>query len=54
MTSFEAGEDWFWDFRDEQAYDGPVLAEPQSHPYDQPTPGPTGSVPDDWTEHLHE
>ena len=53
MTSFEPGEDWFWDFRDEQAYEGPNLAEPQCHPDDQPTPGPTGAVPDDWTRHLH-
>jgi hypothetical protein len=30
-----------------------VLAEPPSHPYDQPTPGPAGAVPDDWTAHLH-
>jgi Zn-finger in ubiquitin-hydrolases and other protein len=53
ITSFEPGEDWFWDFRDDQAYDGPVLAGPQSHPSDQPTPGPAGAVPDDWMDHLH-
>ena len=53
MQSFEPGEDWFWDFRDSRAYDGPELAGPQSHPSDQPTPGPAGGVPDDWTEHLH-
>jgi hypothetical protein len=54
MTSFEPGEDWFWDFRDDQAYEGPLLADPQSHPSDQPTPGPAGGVPDDWTTHLHQ
>jgi hypothetical protein len=53
MTSFEPGEDWFWDFRDEQAYEGPVLAGPSSHPPDQATPGPAGAVPDDWASHLH-
>ena len=53
MTSFEPGEGWFWDFRDEQAYEGPVLAGPSSHPPDQPTPGPAGAVPDDWPSHLH-
>jgi hypothetical protein len=53
MTSFEPGEDWFWDFRDEQTYEGPALAGPQSHPSDQPTPGPTGGVPEDWLDHLH-
>ena len=53
MASFEPGEDWFWDFRDDQAYDGPPLADPQSHPSDQPTPGPAGAVPDDWMDHIH-
>ena len=53
MASFEPGEDWFWDFRDDQAYDGPPLADPQSHPPDQPTPGPAGAVPDDWMDHIH-
>ena len=53
MTSFEPAEDWFWDFRNDQAYEGPVLAGPQSHPADQPTHGPAGGVPDDWMEHLH-
>jgi hypothetical protein len=54
LTSFEPGEDWYWDFRDEQAYEGPVLAGPQSHPSEQPTPGPEGAVPADWTKHLHQ
>ena len=53
IRSFEPGEDWFWDYRDEQGYEGPVLADPTSHPSDQPTPGPAGAVPDDWTSHLH-
>lgn len=52
MQSYEPGEDWFWDFRDDQAYDGPQLAAPTSHPDDQPVPGPAGAVPDDWQEEL--
>ena len=53
ITSFEPGEDWFWNFQDEQFYDGPELAPPDSHPLDQPTPGPHGKVPADWRRHLH-
>jgi hypothetical protein len=53
ITSFEPGEDWYWDYRDGQTYEGPVLADPQSHPSGQPTPGPAGAVPDDWMDHLH-
>ena len=52
MRSFEPAEDWFWDFRDEVAGDGPRLADPQEHPADQPTPGPAGRVPDDWDDQL--
>jgi hypothetical protein len=53
MQSFEPGEDWIWDFRSEQFYDGPELAAPTSHPADQSTPGPAGRVPADWQSHLH-
>jgi ubiquitin-hydrolase Zn-finger-containing protein len=53
ITSFEPGEDWFWNFKDEQFYDGPELAPPLSHPLDQPAPGPRGKVPADWRRHLH-
>ena len=53
IRSFEPGEDWFWDFRTEEGFDGPRLADPQSHPADQPTPGPAGRVPSDWQQHLH-
>ena len=53
IRSFEPGEDWFWDFRTEDYYDGPDLAEPAHHPLDQPTPGPSGRVPADWRTHLH-
>ena len=54
IQSFEPGEDWFWDFtREEFLDDGPDLAEPRSHPVDQPAPGPRGQVPPDWMVHLH-
>lgn len=53
VRSFEPGEDWFWDYKTEQYYDGPALAPPEQHPRDQPTPGPAGRVPSDWERHLH-
>jgi hypothetical protein len=53
IRSFEPGEDWFWNFETETAYDGPELASPTHHPLEQPTPGPAGSVPADWQRHLH-
>ena len=53
VQSFEPGESWFWNYRTESYYDGPVLADPQHHPFEQPTPGPAGRVPTDWQRHLH-
>jgi len=53
MQSYEPGEDWFWDFGRSVGLTGPRLADPQSHPADQPTPGPAGRVPDDWQQHIH-
>jgi hypothetical protein len=53
MRSYEPGEDWFWDYRTSEVTDGPALAEPLSHPVDQPTPGPRGAVPDDWRSRIH-
>jgi len=53
IQSFEPGEDWFWDFSSEQGGSGPDLAPPDSHPADQPAPGPHGSVPADWLTKLH-
>ncbi|MGJ0388501.1 UBP-type zinc finger domain-containing protein [Microbacterium sp. CGR1] len=52
IQSFEPGEEWFWDYDSEQYVDGPVLAPPQSHPDDQPAPGPAGRVPADWRQIL--
>lgn len=53
IQSFEPGEDWFWDFRSEQFYDGPELAGPSSHPESQTVPGPAERVPDGWRSMLH-
>jgi hypothetical protein len=53
VTSFEPDEEWFWDYRADQGFLGPRLADPQSHPDDQPTPGPAGRVPADWQSHIN-
>ena len=53
IRSFEPGEDWFFDYRDEQMYEGPELAPPTEHPEDQGTPGPPGRVPADWRSQIH-
>jgi len=53
MRSFEPGQSWWWDYETESVTAGPELAPPQSHPLDQPTPGPAGAVPADWPERLH-
>jgi len=52
LTSFEPGEDWFYDYRDDAMVGGIDLAPPTSHPADQPTPGPAGAVPANWQELL--
>ena len=53
VTSFEPGEDWFYDYRTDDFVQGPDLAPPLHHPVDQPAPGPRGRVPADWQLHLH-
>ncbi|MET0446769.1 MAG: UBP-type zinc finger domain-containing protein [Aeromicrobium sp.] len=53
MTSFEPGEDWFWNFESDEGFRGPELAPPHEHPLDQPAPGPAGAVPADWQRHLN-
>jgi hypothetical protein len=53
IRSFEPGEDWFWNFETDDYAAGPALADPQSHPADQGTPGPRGRVPADWRKHVH-
>jgi len=54
IQSFEPGEDWYFDYRTGDMLEGPELAAPTSHPSDQPTPGPAGRVPSDWTRHIHQ
>jgi hypothetical protein len=51
--SYEPGEDWFWDYANDDLVDGPLLAPPRHHPLDQPVPGPAGRVPRDWMRRLH-
>jgi hypothetical protein len=54
ITSFEPGEQWFYDYRTEESFAGPKLAAPHAHPLDQPAPGPDGAVPANWQTLLHE
>ena len=52
IRSFEPGEDWFYDYRTNDFFNGPVLHAPLAHPLDQPVPGPRGNVPADWQDQL--
>ena len=51
--SYEPDEDWFWNYRTEEGFAGPRLADPGSRPFTQPAPGPADRVPADWVERLH-
>ena len=53
VRSFEPGENWFWNYATEIAFEGPDLAPPQHHPIDQTVPGPAPRVPTDWQAHIH-
>ena len=53
IRTYEPGENWFWDYVAEDYYDGPKLADPQSHPIEQSTPGPRDRVPADWRQRVH-
>jgi len=53
IASFEPGENWFYNYKTEEFFDGPPLAAPQSHPEDQPVPGPKGRVPGNWQALLN-
>lgn len=53
IQSYEPGEDWYYNFDDQQTYQGPALAPPRHHPVDQAVPGPAGRVPADWQQLLH-
>jgi hypothetical protein len=54
IQSFEPGEDWFWDYQDLEAGEGPTLAAPHSHPREQSTPGPQERVPSNWQQVLQD
>lgn len=53
MTSYEPGEDWFYNYETQQSFFGPRLADPQNHPLSQPVPGPEGKVPPDWQSKIN-
>ncbi|GAA2670686.1 UBP-type zinc finger domain-containing protein [Streptomyces aculeolatus] len=53
LTSFEPGEDWFWNAETQEFLDGPAMSPPTAHPDAQPVPGPAGKVPPDWQQHLN-
>jgi hypothetical protein len=54
INSFEPGEDWFYDYRTQETFEGPALHSPHSHPSSQPVPGPAGKVPPEWESLLNE
>ena len=53
ITSFEPGENWFYDFQTRETFSGPEMSPPSHHPVDQPVPGPAGRVPANWRELIH-
>jgi hypothetical protein len=53
ITSFEPGEDWFFDYEKQEMIKGVELFPPHSHPEDQPVPGPAGRVPANWESLLN-
>ncbi|HEU5400579.1 MAG TPA: UBP-type zinc finger domain-containing protein [Terriglobales bacterium] len=50
ITSFEASEDWFFDFEKQAMIEGVKLLPPHAHPDTQP--GPAGTVPANWESLL--
>jgi len=54
IASYEPGESWFYDYRQNVFFDGPELAAPSSHPHHQSVPGPRDSVPSNWMDLLHD
>ncbi|QAY72814.1 hypothetical protein ET445_05110 [Agromyces protaetiae] len=49
-TSFEPGEDWFWDYFDDASAKRVPLPPPESRPDEQSVPG--GNAPPNWRELL--
>lgn len=55
IRSFEPEEQWFYDYRDQEALpNGPELVPPEHRPLHQTVPGPAERVPVDWMARLHE
>ncbi|HEY6333589.1 MAG TPA: UBP-type zinc finger domain-containing protein [Blastocatellia bacterium] len=54
IASFEPGEDWFYDYKQDRMIQGVELAPPHAHPLSQPAPGPKGRVPSDWESQLNQ
>jgi hypothetical protein len=53
IASFEPGEDWFYDYKNQAMIKGVELLPPHSHPENQPAPGPSGRVPVNWESLLN-
>lgn len=53
IASFEPDENWFYDYRSGEFFEGPRLVPPDGHPLDQPVPGPKGCVPRNWESLLN-
>ena len=53
ITSFEPGENWFFDYRTQEMIEGMDLLPPHAHPESQPAPGPAGRVPTNWESLLN-
>jgi hypothetical protein len=54
VTSFEPGEDWFFDYEKRGMIKGVELLPPHAHPDSQPAPGPAGRVPANWESLLNQ
>lgn len=52
IRSYEPGEDWFYNYRTTEMYEGPELAPPAHRPVEQTAPGPADRVPADWRHRL--
>src|ERR1700741_786706 len=53
ITSFEPGEDWFFDYEKRGMIKGVELLPPHAHPESQTAPGPAGKVPANWESLLN-
>lgn len=53
VRSFEPGEDWFYDYRNQDFVTGPDLAPPSSRPEGQGVPAPADRVPPNWRDLIH-